>query len=144
MALRGAPRDSSRIAAWMKRASFQVEEGISGFLSISDFNCRVSAELEQESQASSCVEAWNSACLSSCSWGDRPLVELYLGPADFSVRCNWGVNSPLCCNFILRVTFKEVPRHQELSLVTGKSVSLGIWHEPQGFLSSFNLRPASS
>ena len=31
----------------------------------------------QESQASSCVEEWNSACLSSCSWDDRPLVELW-------------------------------------------------------------------
>ena len=45
---------------------------------------RVSAELEQESQASSCVEEWNSACLSSCSQVDRTLVELYLEPAGFS------------------------------------------------------------
>ena len=28
--------------------------------------------MEKESQASSCVEAWNSACLSRCSRGDRP------------------------------------------------------------------------
>ena len=34
----------------------------------------------QESQASSCVEEWNSACLLSCSRGDRPLVKLYLAP----------------------------------------------------------------
>ena len=26
----------------------------------------------------------------------------------------------------------------------GKLVSLGLWHDPRGFLSSFNLRPASS
>ena len=26
----------------------------------------------------------------------------------------------------------------------GKSVSLGLWHDPQGFLSSFNVRLASS
>ena len=32
------------------------------------------------------VEAWNSACCSSCSRGDRPLVELYLEPAGFSRR----------------------------------------------------------
>ena len=68
----------------MKKASSRVEAGTSGFLSIYDFDRRVSAELEQESQASSCVEEWNSACLSSCSWGDRPLVELYLEPAAFS------------------------------------------------------------
>ena len=34
------------------------------------------AEFEQESQGSSCVEEWNSACLSSCSRGDRSLLEL--------------------------------------------------------------------
>ena len=54
------------------------------FLSISDLDRRVSAELEQEMQASSCVEEWNSACLSSCSQGDRPLVEVYWKPGDFS------------------------------------------------------------
>ena len=40
------------------------------------------------------VEAWNSACCSSCSRGDRPLVELYLEPAGFSGRCT-GVSVPL-------------------------------------------------
>ena len=49
-----------------KRASSRVEAGTSGFLSISDFDRRVSAELGQENQASSCVEEWNSAFLSSC------------------------------------------------------------------------------
>jgi len=82
--LRGAPRDSLGITAGVNRASSPVEAGTSGFLFISDFDLRVSAELEQESQASSCVEEWNSACLSSCSWGDRPLVELYLEPAALS------------------------------------------------------------
>ena len=62
----------------------RVEEGISVFLSISDFDHRFFAQLEQESQASSCVEEWNSACLSSCSRGDRPLVKLYLESAAFS------------------------------------------------------------
>ena len=36
-----------------KRASSRVKVGTSGFLSISDFDCRFSADLEQESQASS-------------------------------------------------------------------------------------------
>ena len=44
------------------------------------------AEFEQESQASSCVEEWNSACLSSCSRGDRPLVELCVEPAGLCGR----------------------------------------------------------
>jgi len=37
-------------------ASSRVEAGTSGFLSISNFDHRISAELEQESQALSCVE----------------------------------------------------------------------------------------
>ena len=98
-----------------KRASSRVEEGTSRYFSISDFDRRVSTELEQESQALTCVEQWNSACLSSCSWGDRPLVELYLEPAGFSRRCNWGVSAPSCCDFILRVTLEQVPGHRDLS-----------------------------
>ena len=33
--------------------------------------------------------------------------------AAVSGRCNWGVSAPSCCDFILRVTFEEVPRHRE-------------------------------
>ena len=54
------------------------------FLSISESDLSVHAELGQESQASSCVEELNSSCLSSCSWGDRPLVDLYVELAGFS------------------------------------------------------------
>ena len=67
-----------------KRASSLVEAGTSGFLSTSDSVRRVPTELGQESQASSCVEEWNSVCLSSCLRSDRPLVKLYLEPAGFS------------------------------------------------------------
>ena len=81
------------------------------FLFISDFDHRVSAELEEESQASSCVEEWNSACLLSCSWGYRALVELYLEPVGFSGQCNCGVSAPSCCDFVHRVTFEEMSRH---------------------------------
>ena len=86
LALRGAPQDSSRVATGMNGASSQVEVGTSGFLSISNINLGVSAELKQRSQALSCVEAWNSPSLSSCSWGFRPLVNsiwnLHLFPED--------------------------------------------------------------
>src|SRR5574337_145907 len=54
---------------------------------ISDSDRRVPADWGQESQASSWVEAWNSACLSRCPRGERPLVELYLEPGVFSERC---------------------------------------------------------
>ena len=99
----------------MNRASSRVEAGTSGFLSISDIHLGVSAELEQGSQALSCVEARNSVCLSSCAWGVRQLVELYLKPAAFYGRCNRGVSAPSCCDFVLVVTFEEVPGYQDLS-----------------------------
>ena len=114
LALLGAHRDSSCTAAGMNRASSRVEEGTSGFLSISDFNCRVSADLEQESQASSCVEAWNCACLSRCSWGVRPLVKLDLSSVAFSRGYNRDVSAPSCCDFILDVTFEDVSGNLDL------------------------------
>ena len=89
--------------------------GKSGFLSISDIHLGVSVELEPGSLASSCVEAQNSDCLSSGSWGVKPLVELYLEPAAFSRGCNWAVSALSCSDFILGVTFEEVPGHQDLS-----------------------------
>ena len=64
--LRGAPRDSYHIAVGMNRASSRVEAGTSGFLSISDTDLTVSVEFKQGRQASSCVEALNSAFLLSC------------------------------------------------------------------------------
>ena len=82
------------------------------FLSISDFDCRVFAELEQESQASSCTEERNSAFLSSCSRGDSAVVMLYLEPAGFAGQYNWGVSVLSCYYFIHRVTFEEVSGYQ--------------------------------
>ena len=46
LVLRGAPRDSLPINAGKNRVSSRVEAGTSVYLSISDFECRVSAELE--------------------------------------------------------------------------------------------------
>ena len=76
--LRGAPWDSSPVAAGINRASSRVEAGTSGFLSIPDIDLGVSVEFEQGRQASSCVEAWNSDCLLSWEWGVKPLAELDL------------------------------------------------------------------
>ena len=67
LCLQGAPWDSSCISSGMNKGSFRVELGNTGFLSISDVDFRISAELEQVSQASSCDEAQNSPYLSSCS-----------------------------------------------------------------------------
>ena len=81
------------MAKW-KRASSRVEAGTSGFIYISDSDCMVPAELGQESQAFSCVEKRNSTCLSSSSRDERPLVDLCLESACFSVLC-MAVSVPL-------------------------------------------------
>ena len=47
-------------------------------------------------------------------WGVRPLVEFYLEPVPFSGGCNWGVSALSCFDFILGVTFEEVPGHRDL------------------------------
>ena len=59
LALRGPPRDSSHITAGMNKALFRDEVGTSVFLSISNFDRKVSAELDKESQALSCDEVGN-------------------------------------------------------------------------------------
>ena len=80
-----------------KTALSLVEAGTPGLLSVSDSDRRVPAQLGQESQASSCVEEGNSSCLSSCSRGDRPLVDLYVEPAVFFRTMHGGVTAPSCC-----------------------------------------------
>ena len=77
MDLGGALGTPLGLVQW-QRFSSRVEAGTSGFLSISKSDGRVPEELGQESQASSCKEEWNYACLSSYSRGDRQLVELCL------------------------------------------------------------------
>ena len=136
LSLRGAPRDSLCIAAGMNRASSQVEAGTSGFLSISaDWNT---------SQASYCVEEWNSACLWSSSPGYRPLVELYLEPAPFSRQCNGGIIPLGVVTSSSGLHSKRCPGIGPYLEWTGKSVSFLKCHDPRDFLSNFNMRPASS
>ena len=63
---------------------------------ISDSARRVPADWGQESQASSWVEAWNSACLLRCPRGERPLVELYLEPGGLFRTMHGRVTAPSC------------------------------------------------
>ena len=70
------------------------------------------------------------ACLSSCEWGVRPLVELDLEPAAFSGGCTRGVSAPLCCDLILGVPFKSVQGHQALSQVDGEIGAFGVVVRP--------------
>ena len=96
-----------------KRASSRGEAGTSGFLSISDSDRRVRAELGQESQASSCLR--NGTPLAS------RVVQGISGPL---LSCVWnlwvfwtmhgGVRDHSCCAFIHRVAFKEVSGHRVL------------------------------
>ena len=123
----------------MNGASYRVEAGTSVFLSISDFNHRVSAELEQESQAFSCVEEWNSACLVRCFWGDRPLVELYMEPVAFPDYAT-GVTVPLrVVTSSAGLHTKKCPGIGTFLVWTGKSVYFGMWHDTGGFLWNFSV-----
>ena len=127
-----------------KRASPRVETGTSGFLSISNSDGRVPEELGQESQASACVEETNSACLSSCSWGDIPLVELCVEPACFSVRCTGVLVTLLLCLHPQGCLRSGVQASGSYPEWTEQSGSFGMWHHPRGYVSNLLLRKASS
>ena len=114
------------------------------FLSISDFDRKVCAELEQESQASSCDEVETSLAsrvvhgvtghLSSCIWN------LWLFQYDVT-----GVSVPLrVVTSSSGLHSKRFPGIGTFLEWTRKSVSFGMWHDTRGFLSCFSVRPASS
>ena len=127
LALRGAPRDSLHIAAGMNRASSGIRrelQGSSPFLiliagSLQSWNRRARPPLVLSKGTSF---SW------SCSRGDSPLFELYLEPAAFSGGCNWGVSTPSCCDFFLRLHWKRFAGIGTYLEWTGKSVSFGMWH----------------
>ena len=127
-----------------ERASSPVEAGTSGFLSISDSDPRVPAGLVLESQASSWVEAWNSACLSRCSWGDRPLFKPYLKPDVFSGR-GTGVLVPLCV--AISSTGLRSKRCPGIGFFSRANREIGVFRKvprPQGYFSNSLMRLASS
>ena len=64
------------------------------FLSRGDRDLRFAYQTHPRSQAFSCVQGRNSACLSSSSRDDRTLVDLCLESACFSVLC-MGMSVPL-------------------------------------------------
>ena len=84
------------------------------FPSISDLDRMVSAELERRVRPHLVLR--NGTLLASIVvHGVTGYFLSYLEPVAFSGRSNWGVSSPLCCDFILRVTLEEVPGNRELS-----------------------------
>ena len=73
--LREACQDSSQVTAVCHRAVSRVQLGNSVFLSSGDRDLGLPIKVQQGSQASPSVEAWNSAFLSSCQRAVRPPVE---------------------------------------------------------------------
>ena len=144
LVFQGPPRDVSHIAAAMNRASSRHEMVTSVFLSISDFDRRVSAELEQESQVLSCDEVGTPLAsrvvhgvtghLSCCIWNLR----LFLDDAT-------GVSVPLhVVTSSSGLHLKRCPGIGTFLEWTGKSVSFRMWHNTRGFFSNFSVRLASS
>ena len=144
LGLRGAPRDSSPVAAGLNSASSRVEVGTSGFLSIYDIDLGDSAELAQGNQASSSVEAQHSASLSSYSWCVRPLSS-FIGNLWLFVDDETGMSVPLrVVTSSSWLNSKRCPGIGTYLEWMGKSLSFRMWHHARGFLSSFKVRPPSS
>ena len=116
-----------------------MESGTSGFLSISDSDRRVTSELGEVSQASSCVQEWTSACLSSCSLGDRHLLSCKSNLRSFLDDAR-GCQCPfvLCLHpHYLLIGVWASRSYQER---IGKSRSFGMWHHHRGYVSNFLVR----
>ena len=121
MELAGPLRTPLGLAQW-KRASSPRKAGTSGFLSVSDSDRRVPAELGQESQESSCLRKGTPlACrgvqgvsgpLLSCVWNLRVFPEMHDGDS-----------APSCCAFTHWVAFEEVSG-PHLGLCPGLNVPL--------------------
>ena len=143
MALQGAPQDSSHISTGVNRASSGVEAGTSEFLSISDFDRRVSAELEHENQphfvlrngtplASRVVQGLTGH-LWSCIYNFRLFLDdgTVVSVLLCVVTSSSGLQSKRC---------RGIGTYLEWM---GKSMSFGMSHNPRDFPSSFNFRLAS-
>ena len=119
------------LAQW-KRASSRGEAGTSGFLSFSDSDRRVPAELGPESQVSSCLRKGTPLASrvaqgvlgpSSCCVGN-----LRVFPDDArGCQCPFVLCLPP--NGGLRRGVRASGSYQER---TGKSRSFGMWHHPRG------------
>ena len=94
--------------------------GNSGYLSSCDRDLGAPIEFQQESQASSCLVAWNSTFLLSCKRGVRPPVELRQGTRAFSRGATGESDLPSCCEGKLEVSFKSLQGIQALSQVEGE------------------------
>ena len=81
---------------------------------------RIPIKLHLGSQASSGVEAWNSAFLLSCQRGIRPPVEFRWEIWASSRGSAWESGLPSCCEGILGVPLEQVQGNQDLSGAEGE------------------------
>ena len=81
---------------------------------------RIPIKLHLGSQASSGVEAWNSAFLLSCQRGIRPPVEFRREIWASSRGSAWESGLPSCCEGILGVPLEQVQGNQDLSGAEGE------------------------
>ena len=76
-------------------------------------------KVQLRSEASSGVETWNSAFLSSCARGVRALVEFRRGIWAFTRGSAREISLPSCCEGILVVLLEPVHENQDLSRAAG-------------------------
>ena len=87
------------------------------FLSCSDVGLGLCMPFQTGSQISTCVEAWNSAFLSSCQRGFSPPAVLNFGTGALFTLANGTSELPSCCELILGLhlnLFKEIRPDLEL------------------------------
>ena len=80
-----------------------------------DRDLRFPIEFQLGSVASSRLEAWNSAFLSSCILGVRNPVEFRPETYVFCRGTTGEVDFPLCCDRILMLPLESLPGNQALS-----------------------------
>ena len=100
-------------------------------------------QFQTGSQVLTCIEAWNSAFLSSCQIGFRPPIQVNWRPGAFLEFATRVLVFPLCCELILGVPFELVQGNQALSQVDGELRVSQFVARPPGS-SHFKLRLASS
>ena len=103
----------------MNRAVSRVQLGNSVFSS-GDRDLRLFIKVQLGSQASSGVEAWNSAFLSNCPRGVRAPVEFRRGIWAISRGSERETGLSSCCEGTLGVPLEPVQGNQDLSGVEGE------------------------
>ena len=106
MELAGPLRTPLGLAQW-KRASSPGKAGTSGFLSVSDSDHRVPAELGQESQESSCLRK-GTPLASRGVQGSQAPCSAVCGTCGCFRTMHDGDSAPSCCAFTHWVAFEEV------------------------------------